>query len=114
MRDLGSAAGREAYGLDDDELQGVAIVPLRVRNGDDASGIGPNNANDASCYSSYAGSADGEEIASLCSDGSTDEEEELLRPYFDACVEEVGDSIDISFLVLEKFCSAVCFNRIEK
>ncbi len=37
LRDLDSTAGREAYGLDDDELAGVAIVPLRVRSGDDAS-----------------------------------------------------------------------------
>lgn len=37
LRDLQSEAGRDAYGLDDDELADVAIVPLRVRNGDDAS-----------------------------------------------------------------------------
>ena len=37
LRDLASAAGRDAYGLDQDQLQDVAIVPLRVRAGDDAS-----------------------------------------------------------------------------
>lgn len=37
LRDLDSVAGREAYGLDDNELDGVTIVPLRVRHGDDAS-----------------------------------------------------------------------------
>ncbi|MEM7199044.1 MAG: ABC transporter permease [Planctomycetota bacterium] len=37
VRDLTTAAGREAYGFDEDELAGVEIVPLRVRDGDDAS-----------------------------------------------------------------------------
>lgn len=37
LRDLESDVGREAYGLDDDELDQVAIVPMRVRTGDDAS-----------------------------------------------------------------------------
>lgn len=37
LRDLASEAGRDAYALDEDELQDVTIVPLRVRPGDDAS-----------------------------------------------------------------------------
>ena len=37
LRDLDSVAAREAYALDDDDLAGTAIVPLRVRDGDDAS-----------------------------------------------------------------------------
>lgn len=36
-RDLGSPEGREAFGIGDDDLKDVAIVPLRVREGDDAS-----------------------------------------------------------------------------
>lgn len=37
LRDLASEAGRDAYALDEDELADVAIVPLRVHGGDDAS-----------------------------------------------------------------------------
>lgn len=37
LRDLASEAGRDAYALDEDDLADVAIVPLRVRGGDDAS-----------------------------------------------------------------------------
>jgi putative ABC transport system permease protein len=37
LRDLASEAGRDAYALDDEQLADVAIVPLRVRGGDDAS-----------------------------------------------------------------------------
>ena len=37
LRDLETATGREAYALDEEQLRDVAIVPLRVRNGDDAS-----------------------------------------------------------------------------
>ncbi|MHC5064747.1 MAG: FtsX-like permease family protein [Planctomycetota bacterium] len=37
LRDLDSAAGREAYALDDEDLAGVELLPLRVREGDDAS-----------------------------------------------------------------------------
>jgi ABC-type lipoprotein release transport system permease subunit len=37
LRDLASDAGRDAYALDDEELADVEIVPLRVRDGDDAS-----------------------------------------------------------------------------
>ena len=36
-RDLGTQEGREAYGLDKDQLGDVKIVPMRVRDGDDAS-----------------------------------------------------------------------------
>ena len=35
--DLNGAAGREAFGLDEGALAGVSVVPLRVRQGDDAS-----------------------------------------------------------------------------
>lgn len=37
LRDLETAAGREAYGLEESQLAGAAIVPLRVQEGDDAS-----------------------------------------------------------------------------
>ena len=37
LRDLGTAEARDAYALEDDALQDVAVVPLRVRPGDDAS-----------------------------------------------------------------------------
>ncbi len=37
LRDLDSTAGREAYALDDADLEGVELLPLRVRDGDDAS-----------------------------------------------------------------------------
>ena len=37
LRDLASEAGLEAYALDEEELRDVAIVPMRVRSGDDAS-----------------------------------------------------------------------------
>lgn len=37
LRDLDSEAGREAYGLDAAAFAGVSVVPLRLREGDDAS-----------------------------------------------------------------------------
>jgi putative ABC transport system permease protein len=37
LRDLNTAEGRQAFGLSDQDLQGVGIVPMRVRKGDDAS-----------------------------------------------------------------------------
>lgn len=37
LRDLASEAGRDAYALNEEELEDVAIVPLRVQSGDDAS-----------------------------------------------------------------------------
>ncbi len=42
--DLNSAKGREAYGLSDATMQGVHVVPLRVRDGDDASCLNLNKA----------------------------------------------------------------------
>jgi hypothetical protein len=37
VHDLNSTAGREFFGLSDQDLAGVSIVPFRVREGDDAS-----------------------------------------------------------------------------
>lgn len=42
--DLNSAAGRDAFGLDEEILKGVQIVPFRVRPGDDASCLNLNRA----------------------------------------------------------------------
>jgi len=42
--DLNSAKGREAYGLSDDVMRDVKVVPLRVRDGDDASCLNLNRA----------------------------------------------------------------------
>jgi ABC-type lipoprotein release transport system permease subunit len=42
--DLNSKAGREAFGLDEEDMQGVAVVPFRVRPGDDASCLNLNKA----------------------------------------------------------------------
>jgi ABC-type antimicrobial peptide transport system permease subunit len=42
--DLNSAKGREAYGLSDDLMRDVKVVPLRVRDGDEASCLNLNRA----------------------------------------------------------------------
>jgi hypothetical protein len=42
--DLNSAKGREAYGLSDDLMRDVRVVPLRVRDGDEASCLNLNRA----------------------------------------------------------------------
>ena len=42
LRDLDSEAGREAYVLEDSLLEGVSFVPLRQREGDDASCLNLN------------------------------------------------------------------------
>jgi ABC-type lipoprotein release transport system permease subunit len=42
--DLNSAAGRAAFGLSDDILQNVKVVPMRVRDGDEASCLNLNRA----------------------------------------------------------------------
>ncbi len=42
--DLNTKAGREAFGLDEDDMKGVAVVPFRVRPGDDASCLNLNKA----------------------------------------------------------------------
>jgi ABC-type lipoprotein release transport system permease subunit len=42
--DLNSAKGREAYALDDAAMKDVRVVPLRVRDGDDASCLNLNRA----------------------------------------------------------------------
>ena len=44
VQDLDSAKGREAYGLDAAKLTGVAVVPFRVRDGDEASCLNLNRA----------------------------------------------------------------------
>ncbi len=44
VQDLNSAAGREFFGLDEADLAGVSVVPLRVRDGDDASCLNLNRA----------------------------------------------------------------------
>ena len=44
VRDLNTAAGREFYGLDEKAMQGVSVVPFRVRDGDDASCLNLNRA----------------------------------------------------------------------
>jgi len=43
-QDLNTKAGREFFGLDDQELAGVSFVPFRVREGDDASCLNLNRA----------------------------------------------------------------------
>ena len=42
--DLNTKPGREAFGLDADDMKGVAVVPFRVRPGDDASCLNLNKA----------------------------------------------------------------------
>ena len=42
--DLNTPAGRDAFGLDEEILKGVTIVPFRVRQGDDASCLNLNRA----------------------------------------------------------------------
>ena len=42
LQDLNAKAGREAYGLSAEDMTGVAVVPLRVRDGDDASCLNLN------------------------------------------------------------------------
>lgn len=42
--DLNKTAGRDAFGLDDEDMQGVRVVPFRVRPGDDASCLNLNRA----------------------------------------------------------------------
>jgi ABC-type antimicrobial peptide transport system permease subunit len=44
VRDLNTKAGREFYGLDENVMKGVSIVPFRVRDGDDASCLNLNRA----------------------------------------------------------------------
>ena len=42
--DLNTAKGREAFALDDTIMEGVSVVPMRVRDGDDASCLNLNKA----------------------------------------------------------------------
>lgn len=42
--DLNSKAGREAFGLDDEDVVGLRVLPFRVRAGDDASCLNLNRA----------------------------------------------------------------------
>jgi ABC-type lipoprotein release transport system permease subunit len=44
VQDLNTKAGREALGLDEKSLEGVSVVPFRVRDGDDASCLNLNRA----------------------------------------------------------------------
>lgn len=44
VRDLNTKAGRDFYSLDDQAMQGVSVVPFRVRDGDDASCLNLNRA----------------------------------------------------------------------
>ena len=44
VRDLNTPAGREFFGLDEKAMQGVSVVPFRVRDGDDASCLNLNRA----------------------------------------------------------------------
>lgn len=44
VQDLNAKAGREALGLDEKALDGVSVVPFRVRDGDDASCLNLNRA----------------------------------------------------------------------
>jgi ABC-type antimicrobial peptide transport system permease subunit len=44
VQDLNTREGREAWGLDDAVMTGVTVVPLRVREGDDASCLNLNRA----------------------------------------------------------------------
>jgi len=44
VRDLNTTTGREFFGLDEKAMQGVSVVPFRVRDGDDASCLNLNRA----------------------------------------------------------------------
>lgn len=44
VKDLNTKAGQEFFGLDEKELEGVAFVPFRVREGDEASCLNLNRA----------------------------------------------------------------------
>jgi ABC-type lipoprotein release transport system permease subunit len=44
VRDLNTKAGREFYGLDEETMRGVNVVPFRVRDGDEASCLNLNRA----------------------------------------------------------------------
>src|SRR5262249_30993465 len=44
LRDLNWKSGREFYGIDEETMKGVSVVPFRVRDGDDASCLNLNRA----------------------------------------------------------------------
>lgn len=44
VRDLNTKSGREFFGLDENAMKGVSVVPFRVRDGDDASCLNLNRA----------------------------------------------------------------------
>ncbi|MSR66458.1 MAG: FtsX-like permease family protein [Pedosphaera sp.] len=44
VQDLNDVAGREFFGLDEKKLDGVTVIPMRVRDGDDASCLNLNRA----------------------------------------------------------------------
>jgi putative ABC transport system permease protein len=44
LHDLNSAEGQDFYGLNEQDLHGVSVVPMRVRDGDDASCLNLNKA----------------------------------------------------------------------
>jgi putative ABC transport system permease protein len=44
VHDLNALEGRDFYGLNEQDLQGVSVVPMRVRDGDDASCLNLNKA----------------------------------------------------------------------
>jgi putative ABC transport system permease protein len=44
VRDLNTQSGREFFGLDENVMKGVSVVPFRVRDGDDASCLNLNRA----------------------------------------------------------------------
>jgi len=44
IEDLNTKVGRDAFGLDEEEMHGVTVLPFRVRAGDDASCLNLNKA----------------------------------------------------------------------
>ena len=102
LRDLQSESGREAFGLDAKELRDAAILPFRVRDGDDASclnlslpqnprlvGVDPEGLADREAFEFAAALDD--------IDAAAEAWRLLARDYGDDVVPAIGDAASITW-----------------
>ena len=109
LRDLGARTGREALGLTEDDLKDAAIVPLRVRDGDDASCLNlslPQNPRLVGIRSTALAERGAFEFADSLAPAGTRMPESPWRlldaDYGDDVVPAIGDAASVTWVLHKK------------
>lgn len=105
--DLNSTNGRSVFGLSDGDLTDVAIVPLRVREGDDASCLNLNRAQQPRLLGVQAQEFVKRDAFAFLNDGG--KWEALDQPQSDGAIPAIGDEPTVTWALGKKVGDTLAF-----